>query len=125
MDPASLKLGQQALVPKKASQAKAPRPKSGNRFLRGPVPMDWICTASTASGRGSGLKVAIALWYLSGLNGQARTVKLRGSVLREMGVDRHAVYRGLQVLEKAGLVSVARHPGRNPLVTIREAGEAT
>lgn len=121
MDPRTLSLPGHSLIPKRG---KAPRPKSGSCFLRGPIPMDWICAASKASGHGSGVKVAIALWYLSGLNRQARTVKLRGSVLREMGVDRHAGYRGLEALEKAGLVSVERHPGRNPVVTILDTGEA-
>ena len=97
---------------------KAPRTRKGRRFLRGPIPMDWINAAATASGRGSGVEVAIALWYLSGLHRQARTIKLRSSVLLAMGVDRHAGYRGLRALEKAGLVEVVRHPGRCPVVTL-------
>lgn len=101
-----------------AASQKAPRTKQGRHFLRGPIPMDWIKAAATASGRGSGIQVAIALWYLSGLHRQARTVKLRSSVLRAMGVDRHAGYRGLRALEKAGLVKVVRHPGRCPVVTL-------
>jgi len=80
--------------------------------------MDWICASAVASGHGGGFKVAIALWYLSGLNHQAKTVKLSGSVLREMGVERHAAYRGLAALERAALVSVQRCAGRSPIVTI-------
>jgi hypothetical protein len=97
---------------------KAPRHKSGEYFLRGPIPQAWLCAAARAAGRGSGFKVAIALWYLSGLNHQAKTVKLSGAVLRDLGVDRHAGYRGLAKLEKAGLVQAKRHPGRLPVVTI-------
>jgi hypothetical protein len=97
---------------------KAPRTKKGRRFLRGPIPMDWINAAARASGRGSGFQVAIALWYLSGLNREARTIKLRSSVLRSMGVDRHAGYRGLRALEHANLVQVVRHPGQCPMVTL-------
>lgn len=81
--------------------------------------MQWINTAGKASGRGSGLQVAIALWYESGLNRQASRVKLRGSMLRAMGVNRHAGYRGLNSLEDANPVKVERHPGRCPLVTPR------
>ena len=84
--------------------------------------MDWLCAASAATGRGSGFKVAIVLWYLSGLNRQAKTVRLRGSVLQEMGIERHAGYRGLKALETAGLVSVARTSGRSPTVTILSVG---
>ena len=116
MDPKALTLTNRPLTPKR--EKKAPRHKSGEHFLRGPIPMAWLCAASRASGNGSGFKVAIALWYLSGLNRQARTVKLKGSVLRKMGVERHAGYRGLEALEKARLVSVKQHVGRSPLVTL-------
>lgn len=80
--------------------------------------MDWLCAASRASGQGSGFKVAIALWYLSGLNYKAKTVKLSGSLLQEMGINRHAGYRGLRALERARLVSVKRGQGQLPTVTI-------
>ena len=115
MDPHQLSLPSRSLTPKRS---KAPHHKSGEHFLRGPIPLNWLCSASLAAGCGSGFKVAIVIWYLSGLNHQAKTVKLSGSALRKMGVKRHASYRGLQALESAGLVSVERHPGRSPVVTI-------
>lgn len=121
MDPRALTLPGRSLTPKRD---KAPRHKAGDRFLRGPIPMDWLCAASKTSGHGSGFKVAIALWHLSGLNRQAKTVKLSGSVLREMGVERHAGYRGLDALETAGLVGVERRPGQSPVVTILSVGAA-
>lgn len=102
---------------------KAPQHKHGEHFLRGPIPLDWLCAASRAAGSGSGFKVAIALWYLSGLNRQAKTVKLSGTILRKMGIERHAAYRGLRALESAHLVRVERHPGRSPIVTILDIGE--
>jgi len=119
MDPRALSLTGRLDAPKRG---KAPRHKSGERFLRGPIPMDWIFAAARATGYGSGFKVAISLWYLSGLNHQSKTVKLSGSVLREMGVDRHAGYRGLAALEQADLVSVERPPGQSPVVTLLSAG---
>ena len=118
MDPSSLSLKGHILPPTKESRKRAPRHKSGEPFLCGPIPMNWLAAASEASGHGSGLGVAIALWYLSGLNHRAKTVKLSGSVLRQMGIERHAGYLGLKKLEKAGLVSVERHAGRLPVVTI-------
>ncbi len=121
MDPKALTLSRNT---KPVIREKAPRHKSGDHFLRGPIPMNWLYAASAAAGRGSGFQVAIAIWYLSGLNKQARTVKLRGSVLRRIGVDRHAVYRGLEVLEHARLVSVERRPGQSPVVTILDLQEA-
>ena len=104
---------------------KAPHHKPGDYFLRGPIPLDWLSAASRASGQGSGLKVAIAIWYLSGLNHQAKTVKWNSSVMRAFGIERHSAYRGLRTLEKAGLVSVERHPGRTPVVTILGAGSTS
>jgi len=80
--------------------------------------MKWLYQASIAAGLGSGFKIAIALWYLAGLNRGAATVKLKGSVLRRFGVNRHAGYRGLAALESAGLVEVERRPGQTPLVTL-------
>ena len=122
MDPKALTLSR---TTNPVIRDKAPRHKSGERFLRGPVPMNWLYAASVASGHGSGFKVAIAIWYLSGLNKQARTIKLSGQVLGQMGVERHAGYRGLEALGKAGLVSVERRAGQSPIVTIRdvEGGE--
>jgi hypothetical protein len=119
MDPQALSLPSRSSAPKRE---KAPHHKSGEHFLRGPIPMDWLCAAARAAGRGSGFQVAIALWYLSGLNRQSKTVNLKGSILREMGVDRHAGYRGLAALERAGLVSVERHSGQLPVVTLLSAG---
>jgi hypothetical protein len=115
MDPQKLALPARSPAPKRE---KAPRHKKGERFLCGPIPMSWLNAACKASGRGSGVKVALALWYESGLNLHARIVKLRSSVLRAMGANRHAGYRGLEALEKAGLVSIERRSGHNPVVTI-------
>lgn len=97
-----------------------PKHNKGEKFLKGPIPMNWIEKASQQSGHA--LHVGMALWHLSGLNKSAK-VKLSGSVLRRMGVDRYAGYRGLQKLEEAGLVEVDRHKGRNPIVTILDASD--
>lgn len=121
MDPKALTLSRST---SHVRRDKAPRHKTGERFLRGPIPMGWLCAAAAASGHGSGFKVAIAIWYLSGLNKQAKTVKLSGSVLRQMSIERHAAYRGLESLEKARLLSVERRPGRSPIVTILDMAEA-
>ena len=96
---------------------KAPRPKQGERFLRGPIPLPWLSRAARLPGKA--LHVAIAVYYLAGLK-RRRTVALSGKVSAELGVDRHSKYRALKWLEEAGLVRVKRHPGRNPLVTILE-----
>lgn len=85
------------------------------RFLRGPVPMDWLKQAAKLPGRA--LHAGVALWFLDGFQ-QTGTVQARPSVLRDLGLDRHASYRALRELEKAGLVSVVRKRGAAAMVTL-------
>jgi len=97
-----------------------PKHKQGEYFLKGPVPWAWITAASRLPGKA--LHAGTAIWFLAGMKNQ-RTVALSGKILRNMGVERVAGYRALNVLEKAGLVSVSRHPGRNPEVTVNDVPE--
>lgn len=91
------------------------RRKSGGEFLRGPIPMAWLAKAARLRGRA--LAVGLGVWFKAGLTKQ-REVQLSGSVLRRLGLHRRVGYRGLAALEGAGLVSVDRHSGRCPVVTI-------
>jgi DNA-binding MarR family transcriptional regulator len=84
------------------------------------VPWAWLTKAAQQPGKA--LHVAIALWFVAGIT-RVRTVALPGASLRLLGVSRYAAYRALTALEQAGLVAVARHPGRKPMVTILEPGE--
>jgi len=104
--------------------SKAPPKKNGAMkegkltysFLRGPVPMDWLYAASALNG--SALKVGFLLWYISGLNKQDPTVTIRKKHCTELGLSRHARYRALESLKKAGLINVAQSPGQLPSITI-------
>ena len=121
MDPQRLKLGQQSVVPDKAKQTKVPRQhKPGEKFLKGPVPLNWLTRAGQLPGKS--LHVGIVLWFLAGLSGK-RTVALPNGVLRLFGVDRHAKYRALQCLKQADLIKREQHDGRSPLVTLLAVGE--
>lgn len=84
-------------------------------FLRGPVALDWLQKAAKLPGRA--MHVGVALWYLDGFQ-RAGTVRLKPSVLRNFGVNRHASYRALNELEAAGLVSVVHKRGAAPMVTL-------
>jgi hypothetical protein len=95
-----------------------PKHKKGEKFLRGPIPLNWIINASKLPGMA--LHVGIALWHLAGFK-NCKIVKLSGKLLRGMGVNRHASYRALKKMEDANLIAVKRHLGRNPVVTILEA----
>lgn len=95
-----------------------PRHRDKEHFVKGPIPMSWISAACLASGRGSGFLVAIALWYLAGLNGGNPDVILTSQVARLFHLNRFSVYRGLKTLVKARLVDVHQQPGQAPRVRI-------
>lgn len=101
-----------------------PRHKPGQHFLKGPIPLYWLCAASRHCGQGRGFNVGIILWYLCGLHKNKAQIQLKGSVIRAFGLNRYSCYRGLSQLEAAGLVSVERHTGRNPIVTILNGRES-
>lgn len=71
-------------------KAKLPRHQAGEKFLKGPIPFDWLCAAAQLPGKS--LQVAMAIWFLAGLH-KSPTVKLSQSVLKDCGVNRHCKYR--------------------------------
>jgi DNA-binding MarR family transcriptional regulator len=101
---------------------RAPRHRADARFLRGPIPWDWLVRAARLPGHA--LHVGVALWHLSGLHRQAAQVVLPTAVLRELGIKRTTAYRALTALEDAALIVVERHAGRLPRVTLLAAEEA-
>ena len=94
-----------------------PRHKKGEEFLKGPIPLPWLSAASRLPGKA--LAVALALWFRAGLT-KSRTVKVGSQLLSRFNVGRKSVSRCLRAMEEVGLVDVERHPGRCPVVTIRD-----
>jgi hypothetical protein len=92
-----------------------PRHGPKEEFLRGPIPLSWLTPATRLSGKA--LALALALWFQSGRK-NCREVTLSSPILERFHVNRKALYRGLDSLEAAGLVSVAKRKGKNPTVTI-------
>ena len=90
-------------------------PRIGNRFLKGPIPWNWIIGASQLPGKA--LVIGLCLWRLKGATRQD-TIKLSNNELLPFGIDRAAKSRGLAALEKAGLIKVDRTPGRWCNVTL-------
>lgn len=84
-------------------------------FVLGPIPGDWIGRAAAL--RGQCLHVALAVWHCAKLE-RSDCGKLTAAVLRKFGVNADNGRKRLADLEAAGLVTVERHPGRCPLVTI-------
>ena len=104
-------------IPSRSRRPSSPPSRRDRRFLKGPIPLAWLASAGRLPGKA--LHVAIALWFVVGV-AKTREVKLSSALLAELGVDRHAGYRGLAALERAHLVQVVRHRGRQPLVTVLE-----
>ena len=92
-----------------------PQPRPGERYLAGRIPRGWIERACCLPGKA--LHVSIWLWHLARMK-KRNPVSLNQSRMEHLGVKRHAAGRALRQLEEAGLVSVNRGQGRNPLVTI-------
>lgn len=100
------------------SSTRLPRPKAGERFLKGPIPMGWLSAAARLPGKS--LHVAIAIWFTASLNKSA-TVPLSNLAGLPFGLDRNAKYRALKWLEAERLVSIDRKLGRSPIVTLLES----
>ena len=91
------------------------RPRRGEHFLKGPVPLRWLQTAARLPGKS--LHTGVALWYVAGLT-RSSSVPLSNIAGDKFGLDRNAKYRALAWLEGAGLVRVERKLGRAPVVAI-------
>lgn len=102
-------------------EVRRPPRRSTGRFLCGPVPMPWLETAMALPGRA--LHVGVVLWFQAGLE-RSLEVSLSLSKFEERGVSRYAAARGLDGLERAGLVSTDHRRGRKVRVRILEAPTA-
>jgi hypothetical protein len=105
-----------------ASAVGPPRPQPGEHFLKGPVPWGWLWIAAQQPGRA--MCVAIYIWYLAGLTKRNR-FPLPTAKLDKFRVNRFAQYRALKGLVTAALISVNRHRGRHPIITLRPAPAKT
>ena len=90
--------------------------RRGERFLKGPIPLKDIATAACLPGQA--LALFLAVHHQTALTGKP-VVTLPARLLAELGISRGAKSRGLQVLEKAGLVTVARSRGRAARIQLR------
>ncbi len=99
---------------------KPPRHRPGEWFLRGPVPWPWLEAAARLPGQA--LALSLCLWREANRRNR-RTVRLcLGRV--GLGVSEQAARRALRGMERAGLVSLVRKPGRGLEVTLLDlAGE--
>lgn len=94
------------------AKIKAARRKA---FIKLPIPLAEKVFALP----GKSCAVMVAALHLAGMC-RSRQVRLPYSLLAKWGVSKAATRRGLLHLESAGFVTVDRHIGRSPVVTILE-----
>jgi DNA-binding transcriptional ArsR family regulator len=99
------------------------RQRQPSKFLKGPVPMEWLQAASCVSG--AALAVGNALWFLAGVTGRREALPLSTAMLAPFGIGRDRKSRALRALEKAGLVRVVREGNHSPVVDIIVLGKNT
>jgi hypothetical protein len=95
-----------------------PRHGPGQKFLMGPIPWNWLERAMRCPGKA--LHVGIHLWHRAFLTRSAR-VTLDTALLRSSRLTKDSASRGVQNLERAGLVTVERGAGRKLRITLRDA----
>jgi hypothetical protein len=102
-----------ASVPRRQRARECPRKREW--FLRGPVPWGWLVRAMALPGRA--LAVGLILWREWGCT-RERAVYFSLHRAARDGIPRTTARRAIRALEGAGLVSVARKPGRGLEVTL-------
>lgn len=85
------------------------------KFLKGPVPLEWLSVAADISS--VAFKVGVALWYLRGLQG-SEEIRFTIDARKMFRISRYSVYRALDDLQDAGLIRATRHKGRLPRIIL-------
>jgi hypothetical protein len=103
----------------KVSSQELSEPDDGRdlRPLYGPILWSWWLRASRLPAKS--LQVAVVCWLLAGWERSAEfTLKPDGWGWAEFGLSRSSIARGLNELERAGLISVLHRKGYPPIVTV-------
>lgn len=88
---------------------------SANRFIRGPIPYDWICKANSLPGKAGA--VGLALWFLAGVK-RSHSFIVTAEAIALSGCTRQAFYRGLKALGGLQLIQETPRKGGRHEVTI-------
>lgn len=92
-----------------------PEPQGG-RFVKGPIPLNWLQVASRCGRRG--VELGLLLWYAAGWQ-RTNPVKLTKVIRMEFNIGDKTTKRILVQMQDEGIVDVEFHRGRSPLVTLR------
>ncbi len=91
-----------------STRRRPPRHRSGDPFIKGPIPYAWIASASRLPG--AGLRVAMACRFLCCRFRRPNRWGL-GAIARGLEISSDSARRGLHAAELAGLLAVKREPG--------------
>jgi hypothetical protein len=99
---------------------KLPRPRRGEPYLGGPIPLGWLERAAALPGRA--FHLGAALWFVASCEKRQPTVRLSLKTRKRFGLSSdNTYYRALAALRGAGLISIAVEPGRRLVITILSA----
>jgi len=92
--------------------------RRSGRFLKGPIPLPDIATASRLPGKS--LALFLAVHHQIALTGNPSSIiKLPAKLLCDLGISRSTKARCLKLLERAGLIAVTRVKGRAVRIQLR------
>jgi hypothetical protein len=99
---------------------KPPRHRVGEKFLKGPVPWNWLLQAGRLKGKT--LQLVLLLWFKVGIKNSS-TITFNHSQAKVFNISEDSTRRAMKELLKAGLISVRYFPGRCIEVTLLDAPE--
>lgn len=85
------------------------------KFLKGPIPLDWLTAAAQLPGKA--INVGIALWWLDGMS-KTGILKLTRQSQLALNISKDAERDGLRRLQRAGLIELTTRPGQRHNVRI-------
>ena len=97
------------------TRKRPPRHRSGESFIKGPIPYPWLASACRLPG--SGLHVAMACRFLCCRYRQPNRWGLE-AIARGLRISKRSAQRGLHAAELAGLLAVVREPGCKLTVSV-------
>jgi hypothetical protein len=120
-DPDRLRLPAE-MIGEMERRRKPPRHRSGDPFIKGPIPYAWMASACRLPG--AGLPVAMAYRFHAGRFRfrYGRRWEL-SDVTKGLRISTRSARRGLHAVELAGLISVSREPGRKLAVSVLDLPE--
>jgi hypothetical protein len=89
-----------------------------SEFIKGPIRLSWLRPLLRLPRRA--IRLGLYLQMLAGCLRRRERLRANLSKAQDFELSRQAASRALVDLERAGLISVERAPGRAPLVTILE-----